>query len=44
MAKKKPSKKSTKKNPTKNRADKYESKLKIVGTLDQVLKVSVPKN
>lgn len=31
------------KKPKKERTDKYEEKLHIKGTLDQVLKVSVPK-
>lgn len=43
MAKKKAAKK-VKKKPAKKRASKYEGKLKIIGTLDDVLKVSIPKN
>jgi hypothetical protein len=35
-------KKSKIKKPSK-RASKYEKKLKIIGTLDEVLKVSIPK-
>lgn len=42
MAKKAAKKKSVKKN-SKKRADKYDSKLAIIGTLDDVLKVSIPK-
>ncbi len=42
MAKKKAVKK-IKKKPTKKRASKYDNKLKIIGTLDGVLKVSIPK-
>jgi hypothetical protein len=42
MAKKKKMEKSQKKKP-KKRKDKYHEKLIIHGTLDQVLKVSVPK-
>lgn len=42
MAKKKAVKK-IKRKPVKKRASKYEDKLKIIGTLDQVLKVSIPK-
>ena len=43
MAKKKAAKK-VKKKPAKKRASKYEkSTLKIIGTLDEVLRVSIPK-
>lgn len=41
MAKKKAVKK--KKKPAKKRASKYDKKLKIIGTLDEVLKVAFPK-
>lgn len=34
----------TKKKVKKKRGGKYEKKLAIVGTLDEVLKISVPKN
>jgi hypothetical protein len=34
-------KKSKEKKPAKKRADKYESKLAISGTLDQVLQISI---
>lgn len=44
MAKKKPAKKAAKKKkPAKKRASKYSGKLKIIGTLDEVLKVSFNK-
>lgn len=33
-----------KKKPAKKRASKYESKVKIIGTLDDVLMVSIPSN
>jgi hypothetical protein len=33
-----------KKKPAKKRASKYDSKLAIKGTLDEVLKVSIPKS
>lgn len=36
-------KKKAVKKPEKERTDKYEEKLSIDGTLDEVLKVSVPK-
>lgn len=39
--KKKPKKKPDK--PTKERSKNYESKLAIVGSLDEVLRVSIPK-
>ncbi|MEO8760149.1 MAG: hypothetical protein ABI388_03475 [Bacteroidia bacterium] len=39
---KKAAKKTTKK-PAKKRASKYDGKLAIIGTLDEVLKVSIPK-
>lgn len=41
MAKKKVVKK-IKKKPVKKRASNYEDKLKIIGTLDEVLRVSIP--
>lgn len=41
MAKKKVKKKAIKKKPAKKRASKYEGKLKIIGSLDDVLKVSI---
>jgi hypothetical protein len=44
MAKKKPVKKKVvKKKPAKKRASKYDGKLKIKGTLDEVLKVAFDK-
>ena len=42
MAKKKAAKK-VKKKPAKKRASQYVGKLKIIGTLDDVLRVSIPK-
>lgn len=42
MAKKQAVKK-IKKKPVKKRASKYDGKLKIIGTLDEVLKVSLNK-
>lgn len=43
MAKKKTAKKAAKKKkPAKKRASEYNSKLKIIGTLDEVLRVSIP--
>ena len=42
MAKKKLTK-NVKKKPAKKRASKYDGKLKIIGTLDEVLKVSISK-
>ena len=41
MAKKK-AKKKVKKKPTKKRASQYAGKLKIIGSFDDVLKVSIP--
>ena len=43
MAKKVIKKKPIKKKPVKKRASKYDNKLTISGTLDEVLKVSIPK-
>lgn len=43
MAKKKVAKK-VKKKPAKKRASNYDKKLKIIGTLDGVLKVSIPQS
>jgi hypothetical protein len=43
MAKKKAKKKVVKKKSAKKRASKYDGKLKIIGSFDDVLKVSIPK-
>lgn len=44
MAKKKVAKKAVKKKkPAKKRASKYEEKLVVIGTFDELLKASIPK-